>query len=97
MRYNRVLIVRAYAEDQKDYQSTGEMSLFLVNHSRPDIANVTKELFKANDGVNPAAFCELIQVIRCVHNIKNLGLKLELWCDASKPSEILCFINNDYA
>ena len=45
------------AEDQKEYQSKVCMLLFLVQLSKPDIANATRELSKANDGANYAAFC----------------------------------------
>ena len=41
------------AEDQRKYLSG---VLFLVKHLRPDIANITRELSKANDGANSAAF-----------------------------------------
>ena len=40
------------------------MLLFLVKHSRPVIANITRELSKANDSANPEAFKELFHVIR---------------------------------
>ena len=44
------------AEDQNEYQPRVGMLLFLVKHSRPDIANATRNLSKSNDGVNSAAF-----------------------------------------
>ena len=44
------------AEDQKQYGSGVNTSLFLVKHSTPDIANTTRELFKANEDANPLAF-----------------------------------------
>ena len=44
------------AEDQKEYWSEVGMLSFPVKHSRPDIANTTTELSKANDGENLAAF-----------------------------------------
>ena len=34
------------------FQFGNEMLLFLIKQSRPDIANVTQELSKVNDGVN---------------------------------------------
>ena len=51
------------AEDQEKYWSGVGMLLFLVKHSRPDIANATIELSKANDGVSFAAFKKLLHVI----------------------------------
>ena len=43
-------------EEQQIYWSGVGMPLYLVKHSRPNIANLTRELSKANDGVNPAAY-----------------------------------------
>ena len=51
------------AEDQKEYQFGVRVSLFFLTHSRPDIANITIELSKANDGMNTAAFCELLEMM----------------------------------
>ena len=64
-------------EDQKEYLSSIGLLLFLVKHSRLDIANATRELSKANDGMNPASFKELLCVIKHVLGMKNLGSKLE--------------------
>ena len=64
-------------EDQRTYRSGMGMLLSLVKHSRPDIANVTRELSKANDGANPAAYKELLRVIKYVIKTEKLGLKLE--------------------
>ena len=50
------------------------MLLFLVKHSRPDIANVTRELSKSMDKANPAAFKELKRVIKFVLDTKDYGL-----------------------
>ena len=70
--------------DPKRFQSIVRMMLYLVKHSRLNIANMTQELLKVNDGANPAAFCELFCVIRYVLDI-NLGLNLEPSGNASKP------------
>ena len=67
------------------------MLLFLVKHSRPDIANITKELSNANSGADPAVFCELLCVMRYILNTKNFGLKLEPTKDGTKHWEIVCF------
>ena len=53
------------------------MMLHLVKHSYPDLANMTRELLKANNGANPAAYKELPHVIKYVLNTKNLGLKIQ--------------------
>ena len=51
------------------------MLLLLAQHTRPDIANATRELSKANDGVNTAALEEFLLVINYVLDMKNFGLK----------------------
>ena len=42
-------------KDQWEYWLIVGMSLYLVKHSHPDLANTTRELSKAKDGMNPAA------------------------------------------
>ena len=61
------------------------MLLYLVKHSCPNLANVTRELSKANDGANPAAYKELLHVIKYVLNMKNLVLKIEPTGNSNKP------------
>ena len=50
-------------ENQKEYWSVLGVLFYLVNNSTPDIANMTRELSKANDDANYAAFAELLYVI----------------------------------
>ena len=46
------------AEEQREYWLGIGIVLFMVKHSRPDIANVTRKLSKAFDGGNPVAMCD---------------------------------------
>ena len=48
---------------QKEDHSDTEMLLFLMKHSRPDITNSFKDISKASDGSNHAAFRVLLHVI----------------------------------
>ena len=73
------------------------MLFYLVKHSHPDLANATRKLSKANDGVNPAACKEILCVIKYVIDMKNLGLKIKPTGNFNKPWEIICFSNSDYA
>ena len=41
-----------------------DMLLYLVKHSSPNLANMTRELSKVNNGANPAGFKELLHVIK---------------------------------
>ena len=49
------------------------MLLFLVKKSRIDIDNVTRELSKANDGVNHVVFNESLHVIKKILDTKCFG------------------------
>ena len=42
-------------EDKQDYWLSIGTLLYLVKHSCPNLANMMRELLKANDGANPAA------------------------------------------
>ena len=52
------------------------MLLNIMKHLHPNLANATKELSKVNNSSNPAAYKELLLVIRYVLNTKSLGLKI---------------------
>ena len=64
-------------EDQTLYRSGVGMLLYLVKHSRPDIANVTRELSKSMDKATPAAYKELGRVIKFVLDRRDYGIKIE--------------------
>ena len=72
-------------------------SLSKINKIIDNLADVTRKLSKANDGVNPAAYLELLCVIKYVIDTKNLGLKIKPTGNSDKPWEIVCFIDSDYA
>ena len=73
------------------------MLLYLIKHSFPNLTNVARELSKANDGANSAAYKEILDVIKYVINTKNLGIKIEPMGNSSKPREIKGFSNGDHA
>ena len=64
-------------EEQAVFRSGTGMLLYLVKHSRPDIANPVRELTKCMDGATPAAFKEMLRVIKHVLDTKTLGLRIE--------------------
>ena len=72
------------------------MMLCLVKYSSPGLTNVIRELAKAYDGANPAAYKELLHMIKYVINTKNLGFKIKPMVNSNKPWEIICFSNSDY-
>ena len=57
----------------------------------------SKELSKANDGANLAAFKKLLYMNFCLLDTKNFGLKLEQNRNDIKPWEIVCFSDTYYA
>ena len=46
---------------------------------------MTRELSKANYGANPAAYKELLHVIKYMINTKNLGLKIKPTGNSDEP------------
>ena len=70
------------------------MLLYLVKYLCPNLANITRELSKANDGTNPAAYKELLLVIKYY---LNLGLKIKPTGNSNKLWEIVCFSDSNYA
>jgi hypothetical protein len=62
--------------EQKVYRSAVGSLLQLVKYSRPDIANVVRELSKCMDGATPSAFKEMKRVIKYVLDTPMVGLKL---------------------
>jgi hypothetical protein len=84
-------------EDQTLYRSGVGMLLYLVKHSRPDIANVVRELSKCIDGATLGATKELRRVIKSVLDTRNFGLKIEPIID--KPNDdwdIIIYTDSNY-
>ena len=85
------------AKDQQEYWMGVGMLLYLVKHLHPELANMTRELSKANNDVYPAAYNNFLQMIKYVLDTKKLGVKIEPAGNAKEPWEIICFSINDYA
>ena len=85
------------AENQWDYWLGVGMLLYMMKYSHPNLAHMTRELSKANNGANHAAFKELIHVIRYVVDKKNLGLKIKPMGDSNEPWKIIYFSDSVYA
>ena len=69
-------IERIELEKQSRYRSGVGMLLHLIKYSRPDIANVVRELLKCIDGANLAAYKEMLRTIKFVLNTKDYCLKM---------------------
>jgi len=85
-------------EEQAIYRSGVGMLLFLIKHSRPDIANTVRELTKVLDGASPAAFKELKRVIKYVLDTEKLGLKIQPEVENGKGRwTMVTYSDSDYA
>ena len=62
---------------QSEYRSGVGMLLYLIKHSRPDLSNAIRELTKCLDRATPAAYKEMMRVIKYVLDTKSLGLKIQ--------------------
>jgi Reverse transcriptase (RNA-dependent DNA polymerase) len=82
-------------EDHKRYQTGVGMLLYLVKHTRPDIANAVRELTKLNDGPTASAMKELNRVIKYVLDTEDLGLKISP--DSDDMWSILAYSDSDFA
>jgi len=53
------------------------MLMYLIKHSRPDIANTVRELTKVLGKATPAAYKEMLRCIKFVIDTKNKGLRIK--------------------
>jgi hypothetical protein len=64
-------------ERQKQFRMGVGMLLYLVQHSRPDISNLVRELSKVAEGATEAHFKALLRTIKYVIDTEHLGLLLQ--------------------
>ena len=64
------------AERHTLYRSGVGMLLYLVKHTRPDIANGVRELSKALIGPSEAAYKDMLRMIKFVLKTKNKAIRL---------------------
>ena len=64
-------------ELQKKYRSGVGTLLYLVKHSRPDIANSVREHAKVMDGANMYHYKELLRTLKYVVDTSNKALKFK--------------------
>ena len=53
------------------------MLLFLVKHTRPDIANCTRELSKVLDKATVSAYKEMTRIIKFLLDMADYGLQFK--------------------
>ena len=89
---------RISAEMQSEYMSGVGMLLYLVKYSRPDIANAVRELTKCMDGATPAAYKEMLRLIKFVLCTKTWGLKIMPKSpDGTMKWNLVSFSDSDWA
>ena len=84
-------------EEHKMYRSGTGKLLFLVKHTRPDIANAVRELSKVLDGTTPRAMKEMKRIMKYVLDTKNMGLKIEPVIEKALMWKIVAFSDSDFA
>ena len=86
-------------DKQKTYRSGVGMLLYLVKHSRPDIANGVRELSKALVGPSEAAYKDMLRMVKFVLETKNLAIKLmPVFEDLNELVwNVLAYSDSDYA
>ena len=76
------------------YQSGVGSHLYLVKHTRPDIANGVRELTKAMDRATAGHYKQLLRVLKFVIDTKTWGIQL------TKPQELTlqmtCYTDSDW-
>jgi hypothetical protein len=89
---------RLTAEKHKQYRSGVGMLLYLVKHSRPDLANAVRELTKALDAPSEAAYKEMLRVIKFVMQTKDTALRIKPdLTDRSEKWTMIAYSDSDYA
>ncbi len=68
-----------------------------MEHLHLDIAHAVRELSKACDEANMAAYKEMYQVIKFVLDTRDLGLEIESIQGSKQPWELVCCSDSDYA
>jgi hypothetical protein len=73
------------------------MLLYLVKHSRPDMANAVRELAKVLDGATPAHWKAMLRVIKYVIDTKMLALKLKPNFSKNNKIHIEAYSDSEFA
>ena len=85
-------------EEHTRYRSGVGMLLYLIKHSRPDIANSVRELTKLMDKPTPAAYKEMKRCIKFILDTSELGLKIcPTPLEEGKNWNIVTYTDSDWA
>ena len=86
-------------EMQTRYRSGVGMLLYLVKHSRPEIANAVRELTRCMDKATKEAYREMLRVLKYVCDTQTLGLKMFIKRDEGDPMDwqLVIYSDSDWA
>jgi hypothetical protein len=84
-------------EDQSIYRSVVGSLLYLMKHSRPNIANAVRELLKCMDGATPSAFNEMKRLAKFVMDTDNYVLKVLTTISRAKKWKMTVYTDSDWA
>ena len=79
---------------QSRYRSGVGMLMYLIKHSRPDLANAVRELTKVLGKATPAAYKEMNRIIKFVIDSKDKGLKVK---PSKGPWRLTVYSDSDWA
>ena len=82
---------------QSKYRTGVGMLLFLVKHTRPDIANCTRELSKVLDGATVSAYKEMTRIIKFVLDTSDYGLRFEPNPSVDSKWSLTIYTDSDFA
>ena len=84
-------------EKQEKYRSGVGILLWLMKHSRPDIANAIREASKVMDGATRKHWKYLLRIIKYVLETKEKKLRYTLKKEKKQKLTIQGFCDSDYA
>ena len=90
-------MIRLSPADHATYRSGVGMLLYLVKHSRPDIANAVRELTKVLDCPTLIAMKEMKRIIKFVLDTKTFGLKIHPRKPKDECWDMICYTDSDFA
>jgi hypothetical protein len=84
-------------EEQKKYRSGVGILLYLIKHSRPDVANAVRELSKVMDAATIGHFKMLLRVMKFVVDTRENNLSCIPKSMHSKEYEVVGYCDSDFS
>ena len=78
-------------EKKRKYRSSSGSLLYLVKHSRPDLANCVRELSKVNISATAGNYKQLIRALKFIETTKMRGIKYKLKVKNEEVWKLTCF------